>query len=194
MPSASPAVADHLSTLSTAALQDIMRATPTRPLPALLNGRQVTVDYAHRRIWRDSYWKGSFAKDTVMGWEERLITTIRPGAPDYAGGRFFKRFDTLQGGEAVGFVVNYGLHSLPGRPVARQVRYPDGTRRYVQADADVLLMTYRNRPYRVVYDLITVVDENHCIGVATSAPNCMRSHGGLNWLCSARSGCRRKTM
>lgn len=159
------AVADYLSTLRTPALQTVMRDTPTRPLEALINHHGVTIDYASRRIWRDCFWKGSFARDTVMGWEERLATPIRPGSAPFAGGRFWKRFDGIRDGAASAFIVNYGIRLLPGRAEVRQVQYPDGKRRYVAAGDDILLLTYQNQPYRIVYDLIKVVDENHCVGV-----------------------------
>jgi hypothetical protein len=165
MSGSSLAVADYLSTLSTAALQDIMRRTPTAPLSALLNDQRMRIDYEHRRVWRDSFWKGSFARDTLLGWEERLMTPIRANAPFYTGGRFWKRFDEVRGDEALGLIVNYGLQFLPGLPAVRQVRYPDDKRRYIQSGDDVLLLSYRNHPYRIVYDLIKIVDANHCIGV-----------------------------
>src|SRR5215212_5528734 len=88
MTNSSVSEADYLSTLSTSALQDVMRGASTLPVATLLNRQGVTIDFPQRRIWRDSYWKGSFAKDTPMGWEERLLTPIRPDTPPYAGGRF----------------------------------------------------------------------------------------------------------
>jgi hypothetical protein len=159
------AVADFFSTLSTADLQREFRARRTHPLPALLNRHAVTFDRAHRRIWRDCFWKGSFAKDNLMGWEERLITPIRPQRPPFAGGRFWKRFDAIEGDAATAYIVNYGIGLLPGRALVRQVTYPDDSRKYIATGDDVLLLTYRNQPYRIVYDLIKMVDENHCIGV-----------------------------
>jgi hypothetical protein len=157
--------ADHLSTLRTRELQDIMRAARTLPLESLLNHGAVTIDPATRRIVRDSFWKGSFAKDTLLGWEERLATPIRANRPAYTGGRFWKRFDDIHDGHAFGYVINYGVTFLPGRPKVRQLPYPDDTRRYVRADDAVLLLSYLNPPYRIVYDLIKVVDANNCIGV-----------------------------
>jgi hypothetical protein len=157
--------AEHFSTLSTPALQDVMRRSATLPLATLLNRGGVATALAGRRIWRDSYWKGSFAKDNPMGWEERLLTPVRPGAPPYVGGRFWKRFDVLRNGEASAYIVNYGIRLLPGRATVRQVAYPDDTRRFVAAGDDVLVLTYRNQPYRIVYDVIKAVDDNHCVGV-----------------------------
>jgi hypothetical protein len=157
--------ADHFSTLSTTALQDVMRRSATLPLATLLNRGGVTTDPARRRIWRDSYWKGSFARDNPMGWEERLLTPTRPGVPPYVGGRFWKRFDEVRNGEASSYIVNYGIRFLPGRATVRQVPYPDDRRRFVAAGDDVLLLTYRNQPYRIVYDVIKAVDDNHCVGV-----------------------------
>jgi hypothetical protein len=164
-PPAATVVADYYSTLSTSELQREFRSRPTRPLPELLNRHAVTIDGAQRRIWRDCYWKGSFAKDTLMGWEERLMTPIRPHRPPFAGGRFWKRFDALEDGAATAYIVNYGIGLLPGRALVRQVAYPDDRRKYIARGDDVLLLTYRNQPYRIVYDLIKMVDENHCIGV-----------------------------
>ena len=164
-PALATVVADFFSTLSTPDLQREFRARTTRPLPELLNRHAVTFDRAQRRIWRDCYWKGSFAKDNLMGWEERLMTPIRPPRPPFAGGRFWKRFDTLEGDAATAYIVNYGIGLLPGRALVRQVSYPDDQRKYIAKGDDVLLLTYRNQPYRIVYDLIKMVDENHCIGV-----------------------------
>lgn len=161
----SNAPADHLSTLPTRELQTIMRDARTLPLESLLNRRTVAIDYDARRILRDDYWKGSFAKDTLLGWEERIATPMRPGRPPYTGGRFWKRFDEIKDGLALGYIVNYGVAFLPGLPQVRQVPYPDDTRTYVRSGDDVLLLTYRNQPYRIVYDLIKAVDEDNCIGV-----------------------------
>jgi hypothetical protein len=157
--------ADYLSTFSTRDLQQMMREARTLPLESLLNRGAVAIDYEHRRIRRDSYWKGSFAKDNLLGWEERILTPIRPGLPPYTGGRFWKRMDEIRDGRALGHVVNYGLRFLPGLPDVRQVAYPDDARRYVKAGDQVLLLTYRNPPYRIVYDLIKIVDADNCIGV-----------------------------
>ena len=157
--------ADFLSTLPTRELQTRMREARSLPLAALLNRGGMTVDYVNQRVWRDSYWKGSFAKDTLLGWEERILTPIRSDGPRYVGGRFWKRFDTIEGGEARGFVINYGIRVLPGRPVVRMLQYPDDKRSYVRAGDEVMLLSYLNQPYRVVYDLIKVVDQNNCIGV-----------------------------
>jgi len=156
---------DYLSTLSTRDLQDLFRETRSLPLDALLNRGTVTVDYEARRVWRDSFWKGSFAKDTLLGWEERIATPIRKLGPGFAGGRFWKRFDEIRGDEAVGHVVNYGVTFLPGRPRVQHLRYPDDKRRYVRAGDEVLRLSYVNHPYRTVYDLIKIVDANNCVGV-----------------------------
>jgi hypothetical protein len=112
-------------------------------------------------VCRDSFWKGSFARDTLLGWEERIATPIRDHGPAFAGGRFWKRFDEIRGNEAMGHIVNYGVSFLPGRPRVRQLRYPDDKRRYVRAGDEVMVLTYLNHPYRVVYDLIKIVDTSH---------------------------------
>src|SRR5919108_5896255 len=57
---------DYFSTRPTVELQTILRETPTLPLATLLNHGGVEIDYANRRIWRDSFWKGSFAQDTLL--------------------------------------------------------------------------------------------------------------------------------
>jgi hypothetical protein len=157
--------ADYLSTLSTRELQEIMRKTRSLPLSSLINHQTFAADFENSRVWRDSYWKGSFAKDTPMGWEERLLTPIKADGSAYAGGRFWKRFDDIRDGKAFGHIVNYGMALLPGKPVVQQVQYPDDQRRYAQAGDDVLVLTYRNQPYRIVYDLIKTIDANNCIGV-----------------------------
>ena len=115
-------------------------------------------------------WKGSFAKDTLLGWEERVRTaglgdSASRTAGRYAGGSFWKRFDEIKGEELKGHVVNYELHFLPGKPVVRKIAYPDNNRKYFTAGDDALLLTYTNEPYRIVYDLIKVIDANNCIGV-----------------------------
>lgn len=156
---------DYLATLSTRTLHEILRDTPSLPLESLLNRGDVRVDLERRRIWRDVYWKGSFAKSHPLGWDERLFTPTPVDASPYVGGRFWKRFDQLRDGVASGHVVNYNVHLLPGRAEAREVAYPDDRRRYFRAGDRVLLMTYTNQPYRIVYDTIKVISPDACIGV-----------------------------
>ncbi len=161
---------DEFSARPTAELQAILRGAPTLPLDTLLNHGSVTIDYANRRIYRDSFWKGSFAKNSLLGWEERLrnaalgADTSRTAAV-YTGGSFWKRFDKIENGQAVGYVVNYGLQCLPGKPVVKLEKYPDDNRKYFRAGGDVLLLNYLNEPYRKVYDVIKAVDKDNCIGV-----------------------------
>lgn len=162
--------ADEFSTRPTPELQTVLRETPTLPLETLLNHGGVTIDYANRRIWRDSFWKGSFAKDSLLGREERLRNLLldrvsSSAAMNYTGGSFWKRFDAIQGGVASGYVVNYELQCLPGRPVVKQIKYPDDNRKYFRAGDEVLLLNYLNEPYKKVYDTIKANDPNHCIGV-----------------------------
>jgi cholesterol oxidase len=161
---------DYFSTRPTVELQSVLRETPTRPLVELLNRGEVRIDFAKRRIYRDAFWKGSFAEDTLLGWEERLRTALLGGGAErlgtaFAGGSFWKRFDTLEDGLLRGRVVNYELHAVPGHSEAREVAYPDDNRRYFRRGDKVLLMTYRNEPYRIVYDTIKVLDEENAIGV-----------------------------
>jgi hypothetical protein len=161
---------DDFSTRPTVELQTILRETPTLPLATLLNHGGVEIDYAKRRIWRDSFWKGSFAKDTLLGWEERLRGAALGSATErtvarYAGGSFWKRFDQLQDHQLTGHVVNYELDFLPGKPLVRPVTYPDSNRKYFKAGDEVLLLTYTNEPYRIVYDVIKAIDQKNCIGV-----------------------------
>lgn len=156
---------DYLSTLTGRELQGLMREASSLPLTALLNTGAVAVDYEGHRIWRDSFWKGSFAKNTPMGIEERILTPVRRNPPYYTGGRFWKRFDAIEGDRLRGWIVNYGMAFLPGKPVVQQLRYPDDTRSYARRGDDVLLLTYTNQPYKIVYDLIKCVDANNCIGV-----------------------------
>ena len=63
-----------------------------------MNSGAVRIDFAQGRIFRDSFWKGSFAKDTLLGWEERVRgAVLDPAAAAagrvFAGGSFWKRFD-----------------------------------------------------------------------------------------------------
>jgi len=161
---------DYFSTRPSAELQTILHDTPTHPLETLLNKGTVRVDFEKKRIFRDSFWKGSFAKDSLLGWEERvrnagLDTTAKGTGAIFAGGSFWKRFDRLENGVATGTVVNYELDFLPGDPVVTQVAYPDSNRRYFRKGDSVLLLNYRNHPYKMVYDTIKAIDENNAIGV-----------------------------
>jgi hypothetical protein len=61
--------------------------------------------------------------------------------------------------------VNYELDFIPGKPEVRRVPYPDANRAYFQKGDDILLLTYTNDPYRIVYDTIKVIDDNSAIGV-----------------------------
>ena len=87
------------------------------------------------------------------------------GGAAFAPGAFWKRLDTITDGKATGRVVNYDIHALPGDPVVRAAIYPDDNRRYLRKGDQVLLLTYRNDPYKPVYDVIKLVDENNAIGV-----------------------------
>lgn len=161
---------DEFSTRPSAELQTVLRETATLPLETLLNHGGVTIDYVNRRIWRDSFWKGSFAKDSLLGREERLrdvvLDRVRSDAVrNYTGGSFWKRFDSIENGEASGYVVNYELACIPGHPIVKQIDYPDDNRRYFRKGDSVLLLNYLNEPYRKVYDTIKAIDPNNCIGV-----------------------------
>jgi hypothetical protein len=161
---------DYYSTVPTEQLQTIFRNTPTLPLEKLINTDAVRIDFERERIFRDIYWKGSFATDTLLGWEERIRTAgLGPGAQEngkiFAGGSFWKRFDKVKDGVATGLVVNYNLTSLPGDPEVRRVEYPNDDRAYLAAGDPILLLHYRNQPYKMVYDLIKIIDENNCIGI-----------------------------
>ncbi len=157
---------DFFSTRPSNELQSVLRAQPTLPLEKLVNTGAVKIDWDQRRIWRDSFWKGSFAMDSLLGWEERAQNAgaQREGAI-FAGGAFWKRFDGVKNGVATGHVVNYELAFLPGKPEVREVAYPNDARVYFAKGDKILLLTYTNEPYRIVYDTIKVIDENNCIGV-----------------------------
>ena len=161
---------DYFSTQAGADLQRIMRETPTLPIEKALNTGSVRFDFEKRRVFRDSFWKGSFAKDTLVGWEEQVRNAalgsdaMRLGTI-YTGGAFWKRFDSIENGVGGGQVVNYELAFLPGHSELREVEYPDDNRRYLRKGDKILLMTYRNQPYRIVYDTIKVIDEQNAIGV-----------------------------
>lgn len=160
---------DYFSTRPTTDLHAILRDTPSLPLDRLLNTGEVRIDLAQRRVFRDIFWKGSFAADTLLGWEERVRNQGPAGAVRaasiFAGGSFWKRFDRIENGRASGHVVNYDLEFLPGDPEVREIEYPDDNRRYFRKGDRVLLLTYRNEPYRIVYDTIKLIDENNAIGV-----------------------------
>ena len=66
--------ADFFSTLTTKDLQAILRSSQTLPIEDLVNTGAVRIDVPNQRIFRDIYWKGSFAADSVLGREERLRT------------------------------------------------------------------------------------------------------------------------
>jgi hypothetical protein len=161
---------DYFSTQPTIELQSVLRETPTRSLEALINTGAVAIDVDDRRIHRDIFWKGSFARDTLLGWEERVRTSVLGGTgvqagAIHAGGSFWKRFDQVAGGVATGHVVNYELAALPGKPTVEEIAYPDDDRRYFKKGDRVLLLRYTNEPYRVVYDVIKVIDDRNAIGV-----------------------------
>lgn len=161
---------DYFSSRPTKDLQAVLRETPTRPLAELLNTGEMSVDVDRRRIVRDVFWKGSFASDTLLGWEERVRTALLgPSGLEagglYAGGSFWKRFDTLENGVVTGHVVNYEIAALPGKPVVEAVEYPDDNRRYFRKGDRVLLLRYTNEPYRIVYDVIKIIDDQNAIGV-----------------------------
>lgn len=161
---------DHFSTRPTVELQTIMRETSSLALETLLNRGAVIVDFDNRRIHRDAFWKGSFAEDTLLGWEERLRNSgLKAAESDaasrYTGGSFWKRFDAVEQEGLLGYVVNYDIEFLPGMPVVRHIKYPDSNRKFVKQGDDILLLTYTNDPYRKVYDLIKVIDENNSVGV-----------------------------
>jgi cholesterol oxidase len=161
---------DYFSTRPTADLQTILRDAQTLPLESLLNTGAASLDLPNKRIHRDLFWKGSFAKDTIVGREERIrnagasAAAARSGAY-FAGGAFWKRFDKIRNATATGLVINYDLRALPGDPEVRMAEYPDNNRRYFRKGQKFLLLTYRNDPYRPVYDAIKVLDENNAIGV-----------------------------
>jgi hypothetical protein len=163
-------VPDYFSTRPTAELQAILRDTPTQPLDKVVNTGAVRIDFADKRIYRDSFWKGSFARDTLLGWEERIQKSVlgdlgvKTGA-DFTGGSFWKRFDNVENGVATGYVVNYGLTFLPGLPSVRQVAYPDDGCSYFRKGDSILLLNYANDPYRMVYDTFKIIDDNTAIGV-----------------------------
>lgn len=162
--------ADFFSTLPARDLQAILRSSQTLPIEDLVNTGAVRIDVANQRIFRDIYWKGSFAADSLLGWEERMRTAnlhpeISRNGKIFAGGSFWKRFDKVHNGAATGQVVNYNIEALPGDPEVRAVSYPDDRRAYFQKDQVILLLNYRNAPYRHVYDTIKIIDQNDAIGV-----------------------------
>jgi hypothetical protein len=161
---------DYFSTRPTADLQAVLRSTPTRDLAQLINAGTRRIDFATQRIFRDSFWKGSFALDSLLGWEERVRNSVlgndaaRLGGI-FAGGSFWKRFDHIQADIATGYVVNYEMTALPGLPQVQMVDYPDDSRHYFQKGDPILLLTYTNDPYKMVYDTIKVIDDQNAIGV-----------------------------
>jgi cholesterol oxidase len=161
---------DYFSTKSTPDLQAILHDAITLGLDKLLNTQAVSVDLPNRRINRDLFWKGSFAKDGLLGWEERVrnagvAAQAAKAGQIFAGGSFWKRFDQVQNSVATGKVVNYDLNAIPGDPEVRLISYPDDNRRYFKKGDQALLLNYRNDPYKQVYDTIKIVDQNNAIGV-----------------------------
>lgn len=162
--------ADFFSTQPTKDLQAILRGSQTLPIEVLVNTGAVRVDVANQRIFRDIYWKGSFAADSLLGREERLRTEklhpeIYEHGKIFAGGSFWKRFDKVENGVATGEVVNYNIEWLPGRPEVTSMSYPDDQRAYFEKGQAILLLHYQNDPYRQVYDTIKIIDQNNAIGV-----------------------------
>jgi hypothetical protein len=161
---------DYFSTQASADLQQILRNTATQPLQSLLNTGKVTFDFTKKRVFRDSFWKGSFAEDSLLGWEQRIRASVLgdkglPAGQIFAGGSFWKRFDKVDAGVATGYVVNYEINQLPGEPQVRQIAYPDNNRRYFKQGDNVLLLNYVNDPYKQVYDTIKVIDAQNAVGV-----------------------------
>lgn len=150
---------DFFSTRPTGELQATLRDTPTLGIETLLNTGAVRVDFDRGWIHRDAFWKGSFAKDSLLGGD------LGDLARTFTGGSFWKRFDSLRDGVATGYVVNYELAALPGLPEVRAVPYPDDRRRYFRQGDTALLLSYLNDPYRLVYDTIKVIDAQNAIGV-----------------------------
>ncbi|MBM3794394.1 MAG: hypothetical protein FJW31_10050 [Acidobacteria bacterium] len=162
------AEADFFSTQTGESLQAILRAQPTLPLATLINTRKERVDVAGRRVWRDVFWKGSFAKDSPVGGEERVRNAgLVAGLAGtvFTSGAFWKRFDEVTPAGLTGHVVRYDLRWLPGKLLVREVAYPNDSHRYFAKGYKVLLLNYSNEPYRIVYDTIKVIDENSAIGV-----------------------------
>lgn len=164
------ATPDYFTTRPASELQAILHDTPSRTLDELLNTHTVRINFDDQRIFRDSFWKGSFAEDSLLGWEQKVRAAL-PGnssesvARTFAGGSFWKRFDHIADGVATGFVVNYELSGLPGIPQVREIEYPDDNRRYFRKGDRVLLLTYTNDPYKTVYDTIKIIDSQNAIGV-----------------------------
>src|SRR4051794_21139560 len=111
--------ADYLATRSDRELLDILRESRTLPIEHLLNRGAVCIDYERERIARDSFWKGCFSRGTVLGLDGRLFARTRTAEPYFTPGAFWKRFDSVSGDTADGYVVNYGLAALPGLPRVR---------------------------------------------------------------------------
>ena len=66
--------ADFFSTVPAGDLQAILRSTDTLPMENIVNTGAVRIDVPNQRIFRDIYWKGSFAADSLLGWEEKTRT------------------------------------------------------------------------------------------------------------------------
>jgi hypothetical protein len=162
--------ADFFSTVPAKELQAMLRRSETLPIENLINTGAIHIDHPNQRIFRDVYWKGSFATDSLLGWEERVRTEhlhpeVYKQGKIFAGGSFWKRFDRVENGVATGEVVNYNVEWLPGDPEVRTVSYPDDQRAYFQKGQRILLLHYRNDPYRQVYDTMKIIDQNNAVGV-----------------------------
>jgi cholesterol oxidase len=152
---------DFFSTRTTEEIQAVLREQPTLPLDKLINRQTVNIDIAKSRVFRDCFWKGSFAKDSLPG----IIQPQQQVGRIFTGGGYWKRFDGIKDGALAGHVVNYELKWLPGDPEVREIAYPNDSRRYIRKGDKALLLTYKNPPYQQVYDLIKVIDENNSVGV-----------------------------
>jgi hypothetical protein len=94
---------DYFSTQKTTELQTVLRQTPGLGIENLINTGKVHVDFDNQRIFRDVFWKGSFAKDSLLGREERLRNKAlgkreEEASQPFAGGSFWKRFDRVEKG------------------------------------------------------------------------------------------------
>lgn len=85
---------DYFSMQPAGNLQQVLRDVPTLPVESLLNTGKVTFDFEKKRVFRDSFWKGSFTKDRCWNGKNLCATAVwakRPSRPEgFSPGKFLE--------------------------------------------------------------------------------------------------------
>jgi hypothetical protein len=161
---------DYFSTRSSAELQAALRASSTLPLESLINTGSVRIDFekaAHLpRLFLERFVRcrhaarvgGARAQQRLRsGWREERCHLHRRQFLEAV--RRHRQRRSLRPCRQ----LRTRFHS--GLPEVRRVQYPDANRAYFNKGDDLLLLTYKNQPYRIVYDTIKVIDEDSALGV-----------------------------